>query len=233
MKQFFFSSFPREDLRKWLSYVCRSRDHSLSHEISLSHQTSSSALSRTAHCFSRTPKLCTECSSFSVFFLLLAFINQRTGTNTVFPLLFCLIVYVLLDFFTVVCLWWFEKTWLSNHLLQNLQTGLDHRSICSASTVVVAVDVLEFCRHRHTLEGCRNCCYCCCCCRNLPVFFLPRNTRDHHTTGDPRFSFLPAGVTHGFSPLGARARSLELELVVALVSSGRTRFFAEKHRHSL
>lgn len=95
---------------------------------------------------------------FFYFFLLLAFINQRTGTNTFFPLLFCLIVYVLLDFFTVVCLWRFEKTWLSNHLLQNLQTGLDHRSISSASTVVVAVDVLEFCRHRHTLEGCRNCC---------------------------------------------------------------------------
>lgn len=46
---------------------------------------------------------------FFVFFLLLAFINQHTGTNTFFPLLFCLIVYVLLDFILRLCLWRLKK----------------------------------------------------------------------------------------------------------------------------
>lgn len=230
MKQFFFSSFPREDLRKWLSYVCRLRDHSLSHEISLSHQTSSSspALSL-SHCsllFTHTKTL-----HWVFLFFSPSCLYQSTHWHKhFFPVVVLFNCLCITRFYFTAMPLAVEKTWLSNHLLQNLQTGLDHRSISSASTVAV-VDVLEFCRHRHTLEGCRNCC--CCWCRNLPVFFLPRNTRDHHTTGDPRFSFLPAGVTHGFSPLGARARSLELELVVALVSSGRTRFFAEKHRHSL
>lgn len=182
MKQFFFSSFPREDLRKWLSYVCRSRDHSLSHEISLSHQTSSSSPALSLALL--TAFHAHQNSALSVpFFLLLAFINQHTGTNTFFPVvvLFNCLCFTRL-YFTAMPLA-VEKMWLSNHLLQNLQTGLDHRSITSASTVAV-VDVLEFCRHRHTLEGCRNCC--CCCCRDLPVFFFlethgittPRGTHD-------------------------------------------------------
>lgn len=230
MKQFFFSSFPREDLRKWLSYVCRSRDHSLSHEISLSHQTSSSspALSLallTAFLAHQNSALSVP---FFVFFLLLAFINQHTGTNTFFPVvvLFNCLCFTRL-YFTAMPLA-VEIMWLSNHLLQNLQTGLDHRSITSASTVAV-VNVLEFCRHRHTLEGCRNCC---CCCRYLPVFFFLEThgiTTPRGTHGFP--SFLRGSHTV-LVPWG-HARSLELELVVALVSSGRTRFFAEKHRHSL
>lgn len=141
-----------------------------------------SSLSRTAHCFSRTPKLCTECSFFC-FFSPSCLYQSTHWHKHFFPVVVLFNCLCFTRFYFTAMPLAVEKTRLSNHLLQNLQTGLDHRSITSASTVAV-VDVLEFCRHRHTLEGCRNCC--CCCCRNLPVFFFlethgittPRGTHD-------------------------------------------------------
>lgn len=68
-----------------------------------------SSLSRTAHCFSRTPKLCTECSFFCFFFSFLPLSINTLAQTLFFPLLFCLIVYVLLDFILRLCLWRLKK----------------------------------------------------------------------------------------------------------------------------
>lgn len=187
-----------------------------------------SSLSRTAHCFSRTPKLCTECSSFCFFSFLPLSIN--TLAQTLFsPLLFCLIVYVLLDFILRLCLWRLKKRGcqITCCKITKLVSITDRSFQLPLSLLLMSSNSVVTVTHLKVVETAAAAA------AGISPFFLPRNTRDHLTTGDPRFSFLPAGVTHGFSPLGARARSFELELVVALVASGRTRFFAEKHRHSL
>lgn len=145
MKQFFFS-FPREDLRKWLSYVCRSRDHSLSHTINFTlSRRRRCSLTAAAHHFSRSHKLHWMFLFFSSFLPL----SINTGTNS---FLFCLIVYILLVFFNVAFGGW--KMWLSNHLLQNFQfKSIANRS--TATIVVVEVSSNSDRRRRHTLEGCR------------------------------------------------------------------------------
>lgn len=188
-----------EDLRKWLSYVSRS---SRSHSPALSLSFSADALS---HWFS----LSHELGSLSVpFFVVFCFFFQsiNTGTNDYFVLFNCLCFFTWLETLPLAV----EKTWLSNHLLQNLQL----KPIADRSLLLLLMSEKLCCRRRrHTLEGCRRIC-------SVETHLdLPIPFGDH-------------------GPLARRGQHVlvprDLELSNSR-SSGLlvTRFFAEKHRHSL
>lgn len=110
------AAFLAKDSRKWLSYVCRSRFHTLSLSFTLSRHDALSLLTA----FLNTRSNC----ALSVFFFFYYFVWYLLALlqSTLAQTLFCLIVYVLWDPFFGLCLplavW---ESRLSNHLLQNLQ----------------------------------------------------------------------------------------------------------------
>lgn len=195
MKQFFFFSFPREDLRKWLSYVCRSRDHSLSHTINFTlSRRRRCSLTAAAHHFSRSHKLHWMFLFFSSFLPL----SINTGTNS---FLFCLIVYILLVFFLTLplavekCGCQITCCKISN--LSRSPTDLLLRLLllkCPQILIVVVVThlkvVVEIRRHR---EISRVFCYCC--------WLIPESPPPCCTTclsrNSPLETFDHRGSTHG------------------------------------
>lgn len=185
-----------EDLRKWLSYVCRSsRSHSPARSLPMPSLTGFHSHTNWAHWV-----FLFSSSSASSFY-------QSTLAQTI--TLFCLIVYVFFTWLETLPLA-VEKTWLSNHLLQNLQL----KPIADRSLLLLLMSEKLCCRRRrHTLEGCRRIC-------SVETHLdLPIPLGDH-------------------GPLARRGQHVlvprDLELSNSR-SSGLlvTRFFAEKHRHSL
>lgn len=237
MKQFFFS-FPREDLRKWLSYVCRSRDHSLSHSQSISLSSvvdSSLTAAAAAHHFSRSHKL----HWVFLFLFLPSCLYQSTLAQTLF-FLFCLIVYILLGFFTLPlavekCCCQITCCKISNLNRSPIDLGL--LLLMSSNSVVVVVVVVV--THLKVVVETR---------RRLLVSSAAvadsgiSTTLLHRSVETPARNLIATRsklwITHGtrlgpgfaVPPLRDRSNSSSL---LALSSLLVTRFFAEKHRHSL
>lgn len=238
MKQFFFS-FPREDLRKWLSYVCRSRDHSLSLTHNQFHSLpSSTALSllllllTTFHAHTN----CTECSSFFVSSFLPLSIN--TGTNSFFLVLFNCLYFTrvfTLPLAVEKCCCQITCCKISN--LNRSPIDLRLLLLMSSNSVVVVVVVVV--THLKVVVETR---------RRLLVSSAAvadsgiSTTLRHRSVETPARNLIATRsklwITHGtrlgpgfaVPPLRDRSNSSSL---LALSSLLVTRFFAEKHRHSL